>query len=108
MIISPIISMLHNTKLSRWHPIIFRESPLPGGGGSMQSIRYKSVGHHTEGFETREAALAAIDSIIEKITPDCVGPVVKCLDGDFLWDGEGIPAMVVFFATEDGKAIPLF
>jgi hypothetical protein len=30
-----------------------------------------------------------------------------CLQKDFPWDGEDIPAMVVFFAKHDGEVFPV-
>ena len=30
MLFNPIFAMLRNTKTNRFHPILFKESPLPG------------------------------------------------------------------------------
>jgi hypothetical protein len=96
---NPIVGMLHNTKLERWHPIVFQESPLPGGTGP---VRHKSSGHHTAGFDTREAAITHANELIEKLK------ATPAIEKDFAWDGEDIPAMVTFFIVRDGKAVPAF
>ena len=46
--------------------------------------------HHTDGFETREEAL---QNIKDELAPKLEGSKV-CVDHDFDWDGEGIPALV--------------
>lgn len=89
---NPLIGMLHNTATNRYHPIYFFESPLPGGGGP---IRYKSKGHHTTGYATREEALVDIPKLNEELTK-LYGPVKQLLETDFIWDGTGIPAIVHF------------
>jgi hypothetical protein len=101
---NPIVGMLFNQKLLRWHPVYFIEHPLPGGGGPM---RHKNKAHHTAGFETRAEALKGANYLAESIAPQCVGPVAFCVEKDFPWDGEETPAMVVFFAVSDGKAVPV-
>ena len=40
---------LLNTATNRYHPIIYRPAPLPGGSDLP---RYKSSGHHTDGCDT--------------------------------------------------------
>ncbi len=96
---NPIIAILHNTALNRWHPIVFDERPLPGPDSPDKPVRHKSQGHHTEGFETREAALESINGPLKEHIPNA-----KCaLEKDFEWDGQDTPAMVVFFVeTEKG------
>lgn len=104
MMYNPIIAMLINIKTNRWHPIVFREAPLPGGGGPR---RHKSKGHHTMGFDTREEALLEAAKIAEDVKAEALGPVLTSLEGDFPWDGEGVPSMVMFFGTEDDKVVPI-
>ena len=52
--------MLMNTATGRWHPILFRPAPAPSGDVHGFE-RYRSKGHHTEGFDTEPAARADID-----------------------------------------------
>jgi hypothetical protein len=94
MLFNPIISLIHNLKTDRYHPVIFEEKPLPGGPDSGAPVRHKSKGHHTEGFDTRELALAHIENELKVKIPEAR---VVTDGGDFPWDGEDIPAMVHFF-----------
>lgn len=57
------MDILHNVKTGRFHPIAFRQAPMPGLVDlNAEAQRYKSLGHHTEGFETKELALENIKS----------------------------------------------
>ena len=86
------VSMLHNRETGRFHPIAFRPAPLPSGpvGGSGSGYeRFKSIGHHTNGFDTEKEALAYIKEHADWLWME-----------EFLeWDGEGSPAAVSFFDT---------
>lgn len=94
---SPVIAILHNRKLERWHPIIFTEWPLPGPPAASKPVRYKSAAHHRLGFKTRAQALVAIESQLQKL--DAKPSFVE----DIPWEGEGVPAMMAFFVqTERG------
>ncbi len=84
-----IISLIHNHKLNRWHPVIFREAPMPGG---IDLHRYKSAGHHTDGFKSRDEAINEIPKLAERLRD-----ARTSLKADLDWDGEGIPALVQFF-----------
>lgn len=93
-----VIGMINNHKLSRWHPIVFVINPLPGGYDPTQSgCRYKSKFHHTAGFATREEALTEARGRLKEKVETEFGPAKECLEKDFPWDGEEIPAMVVWF-----------
>lgn len=98
-IMSPTWGMLFNQKLNRWHPILFRESPLPGEPSEDKPLRLKSFGHHTEGFESRDAALASIKETSAKIEP----PPVEDVEKDIPWDGESEAASVAFL--KDNKLV---
>lgn len=102
---NPIVAMLHNTKLNRWHPIVFLEAPLPGPPSDDKPVRHRSKGHHTTGFATRQEALDWIKNDLKM--KDDVGPAKEALDKDFAWDGEDMPAMTVYFGEQDGKIVPL-
>jgi hypothetical protein len=41
-------------RTGRFHPCYYRMAPLPGN--TVEPMRYKSGGHHTEGFKTLEEA----------------------------------------------------
>ena len=102
MYFNPIVAMLHNTDTDRYHPIIFREAPLPGPPSDSTPIRHKSGGHHTAGFDTREEA---IKSIHEEICPDLLNPKLA-LSKNFPWDGKHIPAMTIYFGEMAGEVVP--
>jgi hypothetical protein len=99
--LNPIVAMLRNTKLNRWHPILYLENPLPGMGfeadGNNKLVRHKSKFHHTAGFEKRDEAITAAADLIKQS-----GGTKTALDEDILWNGEDIPADVGFFAQVDG------
>ncbi len=101
---NPIVGMLFNEKLRRWHPILFVEAPLPGGGGP---VRHKSKGHHTDGFEKREDAVKSAQELSEKVAKECsdTGKCSLAISEDMLWDGEDVPASVAFFGEKDGQIV---
>lgn len=92
MIISkPIITLLHNSNSGRWHPILFVEYPLPG---DAKLTRHKSKGHHSEGYDTRQAAEQGAEELSARI------PGATLLLSDVTeWDGSDIPACVRFFPS---------
>ncbi len=101
--LNPVFAMLYNSKLDRWHPILFLESPLPGPPSLDKPVRHKSRGHHTIGFESREEAVESARESGERIEKTETRFV---LDSDILWDGEGIPAIVGYFVG-DGEDLQL-
>lgn len=100
---NPIIGMIHNRKLNRWHPALYLESPLPGPPNGDKSVRHKSKMHHTAGFATREEA---IKNAMDDLAPKC-----ECrqfaLEEDIEWDGEDVPAEVAFFTKISQQAGPI-
>jgi hypothetical protein len=97
MMLNPIVCMLHNTATHRWHPILFVESPLPG---DSKLIRHKSKGHHTQGFDSQEAANQCAKEWAAQVNARLL------LDDVGEWNGAEIPAAVRFFgpAVEAGAA----
>ena len=108
MILSPVVGIIHNTKLGRWHPVYFREAPLPGPDSPGKPARHESAAHSTEGFGDRESAVLAARNLAEELRSHAVGPVSLAIDSDFQWDGEGVPLIVCFFAVDGESATPLF
>lgn len=89
-------AMLHNTATNRWHPIYFRDGPLPGPDEPGKPRRLKSKGHHTNGFDTRELAEASMaEGPLKDVPYD--------RDAVFPWDGEDIPAITWFCNAEGTK-----
>lgn len=100
---SPIIGMLHNTAKNTFHPILFLNHPTPSG-----MDRYKSKVHHTNGFADRNEAIQSAETDVANLAKNNFGTPQFCLEKDFPWDGQGIPAMVIFFGEQDGKIVPMF
>ena len=101
MFVNPTLCVLLNTKTNRYHPIVFREVPLPGDPNSEVLVRSKSYGHHTNGYSTREEAVS--DCITTAEQESCR----LCLKSNFIWNGEGIPSMIVYFDTLGDELVPL-
>lgn len=93
-----LIKMLYNTKLKRWHPIFYYDKDFPGGAEANKGdlIRFKSKGHHTEGFEKREDAVEACNQLQNRIKGiESWRRIITDYDkpeNDLQWDGEDIPA----------------
>lgn len=96
-----VICNLHNIKTNRYHPISFRYAPPPSGDLPNGTARFKSIGHHTDGFNTRDEAITFCNGTLRAYYKE---PVVVNTEKDFVWDGEGTPAMVIWFNT---KGIPV-
>lgn len=84
MMIRPA-GILTNTATGRFHPIVFRMAPLPG---DSDIPRYKSMGHHTDGFDSLEDAEKHI--ALQSEWTDT--------GRRWEWSGEDVPAMVEYFA----------
>ncbi len=81
-------AILENTATKRFHPISYRLAPLPGNDtGQGGKFRHKSIGHHTDGFDTLESANQWIK---ENDNATYYKEII-------LWDGEGIPADIHWF-----------
>ena len=85
--------ILSNQKTGRFHPISFEPYPAPGGSDLP---RYKSVGHHTDGFDTIEEAKAWVAEHDSTIL------ITQTYD----WDGEKVPAIVDVFDLNLATADP--
>jgi hypothetical protein len=82
--------ILENVATGRFHPIVFRRAPTPGEADeTLPAQRYKSRGHHTDGFKTVEEAK---DFIAEH--PDWLDTQIH-----WEWSGDDMPAMVAWFST---------
>lgn len=95
--LNPIVALLFNQKLGRWHPIYYTEAPLPGPPSPDKPVRHRSRGHHTDGYATRPEALEGAKAIGEALDKDCTGKCKYALAEDLAWDGEDIPADTAFF-----------
>ncbi len=82
--------MLVNTATNRFHPISFRPAPMPGPVTENSLPRYKSLGHHTDGFDTIEEANKWIDE----------QDAMCKIDYSFDWLGDDIPAVTTMIPPE--------
>jgi len=91
-----LMKMLVDTSTGKFHPIMYLESPLPGGDEANKTlVRYKSKGHYTIGFSDRDEAVqsamgnqAKLESMGYRFNHE--------LENDMPWDGSGIPADICF------------
>jgi len=100
-LLNPVVGMLYNMKLSKWHPILFYEAPFAVGQSDKSFTRLRSKGHHTEGFSDREEAVKSATDLsisVAKGSNSCGVYVEK----DIPWDGEDIPAMNIVCSTKEG------
>lgn len=88
--------MLFNTMTNTYHPIFYFESPSYANDAAGLT-RFRSKAHDTNGFATREEALASIEKLETAIKEKTIyADVKKELDGDFHWNGAGIPSDTQF------------
>lgn len=96
MLFNPLAGMIRDSHTGRFHPVILKESPLPGPPSDDKPVRFKSHGHHTTGFESRDDAIA---SIVNEMAQQLPG--LRYLtdlgdsDKDMKWDSskEGLPTI---------------
>jgi hypothetical protein len=89
-----LIMMLHNIKEDAYHPIFYFEHPFPGDESDRKVKRFRSKGHRTNGFKSRQEALDTIESEVREPLRN-MGYVIReeLEEKDLLlWDGENIPA----------------
>ena len=106
-IFSPIVAIVVNTATGQFHPIVFEEKPLLGPPAEDEPIRHKSKMHRTEGFATREEALAHVNDEVMPALKECsIGEPRACVEegSDFEWDGEDVPDFVHFFEPAPASA----
>lgn len=86
--------VIFNKATGRWHPVVFRPAPMPGGSDAGEAFqRYRSAGHHTAGF----AAAGEADAYIAE------RPEWTATGASWEWDGTGIPALTAFFSRDCQK-----
>ena len=98
---NPVLLLLFNTQTERWHPILYWECPPPSGKLG-DCWRWKSKGHHTVGFTSREDAINSKEGGVMHL---CQNQYENKVGGDVYydiehhgeWDGQGNPADVTCF-----------
>jgi hypothetical protein len=90
-----LIQMLKNVATGKWHPIMYVEKPLPGSLDSDANnniVRFKSKGHHTSGFTTREEAVATLEELkFNMINLMFLSKVTIDVETDIEWTSEDLP-----------------
>jgi hypothetical protein len=89
------VNLLLNTSTNRMHFIVFRPASAPSEDEKDEAHRYRSLGHHTDGFDTRDEAVAFIMAKIKE------GKNWSFLDMTWQWDGQDLPVMTFWFADKD-------
>lgn len=97
MIPTIVIAILKNESLNKFHPIVYRYAPLPGGSDVP---RFRSLFHHTNGFVFQEEALKECGYLAIKCSFE-FGPTAFAVEDILSWDGTGIPADNRFFSNEE-------
>ncbi len=87
---NPVILILHNEAQDTYHPILLWEAPPPSGQlGDAE--RWKSKGHHTEGFKTLQEAIdgegGALALCKNQHMAKVGGEVYYNVDQPLEWDG---------------------
>lgn len=93
------VAILHNTGQDTYHPIIYRDAPLPGPSDPGTPRRLKSIGHHTSGFPSLAEAQENVR------TDERMSGAVQQLEPPIAWEGADIPADVAFL---EGNALVRF
>lgn len=85
--------MLINRKTNTYHPIYYMEHPFIAFEANENVIRFKSKGHHTTGFATRQEALDSIEEQLRVPLRKMGYAIREELEEERLleWDGEDIP-----------------
>lgn len=102
-------ALLKNEASGRFHPIIFTYRPMPGPEKIGQKhFRFRSFGHHTAGFDTREEAVKHITEEIP--AKDTSAKYITKIDVDIPWSGEAgdMPVAACFVTTVGGKEEVVF
>jgi hypothetical protein len=82
--------ILRNKATGRFHPILFRPAPMPGGADvESGALRHKSLAHHTDGLDTLEEAREWLAARADTTDSGAVWD----------WSGYGTPAMVEWFSS---------
>lgn len=81
--------ILFNKSKQTYHPIFYRHAPT-ASERTGDPKRCKSIGHHTEGFPTAEAAEQFLT------TDERSKNAILLLTWLDVWDGEDVPARVIY------------
>ena len=104
MLFNPLAGMIHDTHTGRFHPVILKESPLPGPPSPDKPVRFRSHGHHTTGFGSRDDAIASIrDEMAPKLKNLRYLAVLGNPAKDMIWDSntENLPIVAAVISESE-------
>jgi len=86
----PLLFRTHrNGATGRFHPFVYRPSPLPSDDHTPgATMRYRSSMHHTEGFPTLEAAQQEQQRLLPALQRQGEVVVLDDVQEDFWNDGD--------------------
>jgi hypothetical protein len=103
MIDSPIVFIVEHETTKKFHTVIVRKVPFMGMQLDSDPDRWKSMGHHTEGFvELEDAKKDVLNSC--KILIDhneTVGEVRYDIESIGIWDGKDVPLINTLYNPKD-------
>lgn len=106
--LAPVVGILRNIGLNRWHPALFEPEPVEGDRKIENVSRYRSRGYLTEGYPSRQECIEGARELASSIRKHATCPVLLSLERDITWDGEDFPSMGVYFLIKGSTAIPVF
>jgi len=76
-------------KTEKYHPIFYFEHPFTTA--ETKVTRYRSKGHHTNGFNNRDDAVNEVKNMSKQLDEQGY-IVVQEIENDLVWDGIGVPS----------------
>ena len=91
-----MISITRNQLTGRFHPFLWAWKPYPHEDSTCSVTRFKSKGHHTEGFATFEEAQAQAERWVPQVERR-LGPCMTVLSQaeEDAWGPAELPARVL-------------
>jgi hypothetical protein len=86
-ITTPVLSLLYDPAMNRWHPVVFDSRPVTHPGHRINR-RLSSVAHHSAGFGSRAEAMEAARHIAETLVNTGCSAACEIQDRDTAWRGE--------------------
>jgi len=107
MALPPIVGILRNVSLNRWHPAHFESDPLEDERKIENVSHYRSKGLSTEGYPSREECIKGARELASWISKHAACPVLLSIERDITWDGEDFPSIGIYFLIKTTTAIPV-
>lgn len=108
MALAPIVGIVRNVSLDRWHPVYFAPDPLEDDRNIENVCRYRSKGLSTDGYLSREECIQGAKELAAWIGKRAACPVLLSIERDITWDGKEFPSIGVYFRIEATTAIPVY